>query len=45
MDGFCMKENRIRLQTGLEAAQKARLAIGSRLLALAKIAIGGQRGA
>lgn len=45
MIGFCLEENRIRFEVNLETAQKARLRISSRLLALAKTVIGGQKGA
>lgn len=44
MIGFVLEENKIRFEINLEAAQKARLKISSRLLALAKSVIGGQRG-
>jgi hypothetical protein len=44
MIGFCLEENKIRFEINLEAAQKANLRISSRLLALAKSVIGGQRG-
>jgi hypothetical protein len=44
MIGFLLEENKIRFEVNLEAAQKARLKISSRLLALAKNVIGGQRG-
>ncbi len=44
MIGFCLEENKIRFEINLEAAQKAQLKISSRLLALAKSVIGGQRG-
>jgi hypothetical protein len=42
--GFVLEENKIRFEINLEAAQKAKLKISSRLLALAKSVIGGQRG-
>jgi hypothetical protein len=42
--GFLLEENKIRFEVNLEAAQKAKLRISSRLLALAKSVIGGQRG-
>jgi hypothetical protein len=42
--GFCLEENKIRFEINLEAAQKARLKISSRLLALAKTVVGGPRG-
>ena len=44
MIGFVLTENKIRFEINLEAAQKAKLKISSRLLALAKNVIGGQRG-
>ncbi len=44
MIGFLLEENKIRFEVNLEAAQKAKLRISSRLLALAKSVIGGQRG-
>ncbi len=44
MIGFLLEENKIRFEINLEAAQKAKLKISSRLLALAKSVIGGQRG-
>jgi uncharacterized protein DUF4154 len=42
--GFLLEENKIRFEVNLEAAQNAKLRISSRLLALAKSVIGGQRG-
>ncbi len=44
MIGFCLEENKIRFEINLETAQKSKLKISSRLLALAKSVIGGQRG-
>jgi hypothetical protein len=44
MIGFLLEENKIRFEVNLEAAQKEKLRISSRLLALAKTVIGGQRG-
>jgi YfiR/HmsC-like len=44
MIGFLLEENKIRFEINLEAAQKAKLRISSRLLALAKSVVGGQRG-
>ena len=44
MIGFKLEESKIRFDINLEAAQKAKLRISSRLLALAKNVIGGQRG-
>jgi hypothetical protein len=45
MIGFSLEENKVRFEINLEAAQKAKFRISSRLLALAKSVIGGQRGA
>ena len=42
--GFCLEENKIRFEINLEAAQKAKLKISSRLLTLAKTVVGGPRG-
>lgn len=42
--GFCLEENKMRFEINLEAAQKARLKISSRLLALAKTVVGSPRG-
>jgi YfiR/HmsC-like len=42
--GFVLEDNKIRFEINLETAQKANLKISSRLLALAKSVIGGQRG-
>jgi hypothetical protein len=44
MIGFCLEENKIRFEINLDAAEHAKLKISSRLLALAKTVIGGQRG-
>jgi hypothetical protein len=44
MIGFLLEENRIRFEVNLETAEKAKLKVSSRLLALAKSVIGGQRG-
>lgn len=44
MIGFVLEENKVRFEINLEPAQKAKLKISSRLLALAKNVIGGQRG-
>jgi hypothetical protein len=44
MIGFCLEQNKIRFEINLDAAEHARLKISSRLLALAKTVIGGQRG-
>jgi YfiR/HmsC-like len=44
MIGFCLEENKIRFEINLEAAEHAKLKISSRLLALARTVIGGQRG-
>ena len=42
--GFCLEDNKIRFEVNLEAAQKANLKISSKLLALAKNIVGGQKG-
>lgn len=42
--GFCVEENKIRFEVNLEAAARARLKISSKLLALARNVVGGQRG-
>jgi hypothetical protein len=42
--GFSLEENKIRFEINLEVAEKARLKISSRLLALAKSVLGGTRG-
>jgi hypothetical protein len=42
--GFCLEENKIRFDINLEAAEKAKLKISSRLLVLARAVFGGQRG-
>ena len=44
MIGFFLEENKIRFEINLEAAEHAKLRVSSRLLALAKTVIGGQRG-
>lgn len=44
MIGFLLEENKIRFEINLEAAERARLKISSRLLALARTVIGGQGG-
>lgn len=44
MIGFLLEENKIRFEINLEAAEHARLKLSSRLLALAKRVLGGQRG-
>jgi len=44
MIGFCLEDKKIRFEINLETTQKAKLKISSRLLALAKSVIGGQRG-
>jgi hypothetical protein len=44
MIGFLLDKNKIRFEINLGAAQKAKLRISSRLLALAKSVVGGQRG-
>ena len=42
--GFFLEENKIRFEINLEAAEKAKLKISSRLLALAKTVVGNPRG-
>jgi hypothetical protein len=44
MISFLLEDNKIRFEINLETAQKAKLRISARLLALAKTVIGGQRG-
>lgn len=44
MIGFLREENKIRFEINLEAAEHAKLRLSSRLLALAKRVLGGQRG-
>jgi hypothetical protein len=44
MIGFCLEENKIRFEINLEAAERVKLKISSRLLTLAKTVIGGERG-
>ena len=44
MIGFLLEENKIRFEINLEAAEHAKLRLSSRLLALAKRVLGGQRG-
>jgi hypothetical protein len=44
MISFLLEDNKIRFEVNLEVAQKAKLRISSRLLALAKTVIGGQKG-
>jgi hypothetical protein len=44
MIGFLLEENKIRFEVNLEAAERAKLKLSSRLLALAKRVLGGQRG-
>jgi hypothetical protein len=44
MIGFLREENKIRYEINLETADNARWKVSSRLLALAKAVIGGQRG-
>jgi uncharacterized protein DUF4154 len=43
MIGFCVEENKIRFKINLESAEKARLRISAKLLALAKTVIGRPR--
>jgi hypothetical protein len=42
--GFCLEQNKIRFEINLEAAEKAKLKISAKLLALAKTVIGDPRG-
>jgi hypothetical protein len=42
--GFFLEENKIRFEINLDAAEKAKLKISSRLLALAKTVVGNPRG-
>lgn len=42
--GFSLEENKIRFEINLDAAEKAKLKISSRLLALAKTVVGNPRG-
>jgi hypothetical protein len=42
--GFFLEQNKIRFEINLEAAEKAKLKISSRLLALAKTVVGNPRG-
>jgi hypothetical protein len=44
MIAFLVEENKIRFEINLEAADKAKLKISSKLLALAKTVIGNQKG-
>jgi hypothetical protein len=44
MIGFCLEGNKLRFEINLESAQKAKLRISSKLLALAKTVIGSQGG-
>lgn len=44
MIGFCLEENKIRFEINLEAGERARLKISSKLLILAKTVIRGERG-
>lgn len=43
MIGFCMEENKIRFDINLQSAERAKLKISARLLALAKTVIGGPK--
>ena len=43
MIGFSLEENKIRFEINLESAEKAKLKIGAKLLALAKDVIGRPR--
>ncbi len=40
MIGFCLEDNKIRFEINLESAERAKLKISARLLALAKAVIG-----
>ncbi len=42
--GFCLEQNKIRFEINLEAAERAKLKISAKLLALAKTVIGSPRG-
>jgi hypothetical protein len=44
MIGFLLEENKVRFEINLEAAERARLKISARLLALAKKVMGGPKG-
>ena len=44
MIGFLVENNKIRFEVNLEAAERSKLKISSRLLSLAKTVIGGRRG-
>jgi len=44
MIGFCLEDNKIRFEINLDAAEKARLKISSRLLSLAKHVVGASGG-
>ena len=44
MIGFCLQENKIRFEINLDVAERAKLKISARLLALAKTIVGGPRG-
>jgi hypothetical protein len=43
MIGFCLEANKIRFEVNMESAEKAKLKISAKLLALAKNVIGGPR--
>lgn len=43
MVGFALEDNRVRFEVNLEAAEKAKLKISAKLLALAKTVIGGPK--
>jgi hypothetical protein len=44
MIGFLLEDNKVRFEINLEAAERAKLKISARLLALAKTVIGGPKG-
>jgi hypothetical protein len=44
MIGFFLEDNKVRFEINLDAAERARLKISARLLALAKTVIGGPKG-
>jgi len=44
MIGFCLEDNRIRFEVNLESAEKAKLRISAKLLALARRVVVGPRG-
>jgi hypothetical protein len=44
MIGFCLEEKKVRFEINVGAAEKARLKISAKLLALAKTVLGSPRG-